>query len=278
MALIRVDADQCKKDGICIETCPLAILEFKTKDALPTMIRGGEILCIHCGHCVAVCPHHAMNHAAMQSGDCPPIRKELSISSEQAEQFLRSRRSIRVYKKTTVDRNLLTRLIHTARHAPSGHNTQPVEWIVIYDRDQVRDLIKLVIDWMRQMVKENSPMAQMFHMARLIQSYEAGSDRIFRGAPHLIIAHCPQALRTSQSSTILALSYLELMAPALGLGTCWAGYFMAASNLYPPLIHALKLPQGHAVFGAMMVGYPKYRYHRLHLRKQPAIEWRTGRT
>ena len=49
-----------------------------------------------------------------------------------------------------------------------------------------------------------------------------------------------------------ALSYLELFAPTLGLGSCWGGYFYSAVNAYPPLFEALDLPSGHRAFGAVV--------------------------
>ncbi|MDH7500911.1 MAG: nitroreductase family protein, partial [candidate division NC10 bacterium] len=65
-----------------------------------------------------------------------------------------------------------------------------------------------------------------------------------------------------------------LAAVSWGLGTCWAGYFHAALNYYPPLAQGIGLPPGHQGFGAMMIGYPKYRYHQIPPRKQPNISWR----
>ncbi len=273
MSLLKVDQAKCNRDGICIQTCPLGIIEFKDKDAFPTLVQGGEALCVQCGHCVAVCPHQAMDHAVIQLELCPPIDHNLVISDRQAEQFLRMRRSIRVYKNKTVERDLLSRLIHIARYAPSGHNTQPVEWLVLNDRAQIRQLSEAVIDWMRQLVRENSPLVDMLHLDRVIQSWESGVERIFRDAPHLIVTHAHQESRTAQSSSTIALTYLELMAPALGLGACWAGYFMAAASFWPPTLKMLQLPGKHSVFGAMMVGYPKFSYHRLPERKPPKITW-----
>lgn len=274
MALLRVDQEKCKRDGICVDTCPMGIITLKSKQEVPTLVAGGDELCIQCGHCVAVCPHGAMDHAAMTAEQCPPIRKELMISAGQAEQFLRMRRSIRRYKDKPVPRDILAQLIETARHAPSGHNSQPVEWLVILETREVRRLAGLVIDWMRHLVAEKSPLAAMLHMDRVIQSWEAGVERIFRGAPHVIVAHAPQAHRAAQSSCTIALTYLELMTTALGLGGCWAGYFTAASQIWPPLGEALALPAGNMVFGAMMVGYPQYRYYRMPLRKTSKIIWR----
>ena len=274
MVLITVDQEKCQQDGICLAECPAQIIEFKNKGAFPTLIDGGGKYCIQCGHCVAVCPHGALNHASMTAEDCPPVREEWLIGPEQAVHFLRVRRSIRTYKKNDVPRDSLTSLIDAARFAPSGHNHQPVNWHVIYDRDEVQRLAGIVIEWMRSLIEEQSPLAATLHMDRVVGAWESGKDRICRGAPHVIIAHAPKDERTAPAACTIALTYLELAALAYGLGACWAGYFNAAANLWPPMAKALELPPQHVSFGAMMVGYPQFKYRRLPLRKEPKISWR----
>jgi len=274
MTLLTVDTEKCDREGMCIDVCPARIIAFKGDDGFPAMIEGGDELCIRCGHCVAVCPHMAISHEAIPAEDCPPVKTDLLPTAEQAEHFLRSRRSIRVYKKKNVDRDLLSRLIHVARFAPSGHNLQPVEWHVLYDTRQVQHLANLVIDWMRWLIQENSPLAETMHLDKVIQSWNEGTDRIFRNAPHLVIAHAHKDERTAQAASTIALTYLDLMAPALGLGSCWAGYLFTASQQWPPILEALDLPGEHCVFGAVMVGYSRYPYKRMPVRNEPRITWR----
>ena len=67
---------------------------------------------------------------------------------------------------------------------------------------------------------------------------------------------------------------LLLAAFALGLGSCWGGYFYSAVNAYLPLFEALDLPADHRAFGAVMVGYPKLKYRRSPLRKEPRVSWK----
>ena len=58
-----------------------------------------------------------------------------------------------------------------------------------------------------------------------------------------------------------ALSYAELMAPSLGLGSCWSGFVEFCAQVgYEPLLKLLNLPAGYRVAGAIMVGYPKFKY------------------
>ena len=103
-------------------------------------------------------------------------------------------------------------------------------------------------------------------LALLVQALRIG--------PHVVVAHSQKQERSAPAAGTIALAHLELAAPSFGLGACWAGYFNAAANLWPPMLEALNLPEGHVSFGAMMVGYPKYKYQRLPLRNEAKIIWR----
>ena len=273
MDLFSVDPDKCKRDGHCVDECPAKIIQLEP-NGFPEPTPDAEALCIHCGHCVAVCPHGALSHRNMRPDQCPAIRKELGLSAEQADQFLRSRRSIRSYLAKPVAQGLIMRLIETAGFAPSGHNTQPVRWLVIHDSSEVQRLAGIVIEWMSHLVGAKDPLALALHMDRVVAAWETGLDRVCRGAPHVIVAHAEANERTSQAACTIALTYLELAAFSLGLGACWAGYFNIAANMWPAMGKALELPKGHSPFGAMMIGYPKHRYHSIPLRKEPTVTWR----
>ena len=273
MNLLTVDTEKCKRDGICSNVCPAGIIELKDKEAFPTLIDGGDKICINCGHCVAVCPHEAMSHLAMKPEECPPVRSDWLVGPHQAEHFLRSRRSIRTYKKKPVDKEVLTSLINIARFAPSGHNRQSVQWLVIYESDQVQRLSGVVIDWMRQLIDEDSPLVAALNLNRVVAVWEGGKDIICRDAPHVVVAHAHQEDRAAPTACTIALAYLELAAMSFDLGACWAGFFNAAATFWPPLQAELGLPEGNISFGAMMVGYPKFKYQRLPLRNEAKIMW-----
>ena len=152
--------------------------------------------------------------------------------------------------------------------AATGSNRQPVQWLVVHDSDEVHKLAGQVIDWMRHLASENPSGGSW---SRIVATWDAGVDYICRGAPHLIIAHAPKGSSTTDCA--IALTYLELAAPAFGLGTCWGGFLNAAANAWPSVQETLSLPEGNISYGVMMVGYPKYEYHRLPLRNEAEIIW-----
>ncbi|MEE9911338.1 MAG: nitroreductase family protein [Deltaproteobacteria bacterium] len=274
MALLNIDETKCKRDGICAAECPAQIIVQADKKSFPTLLENGEEFCINCGHCVAVCPYEAISHANIPLGACPPIEKALVPDAAIVRQVLLTRRSIRQFKKTPVSHQILTELITTARYAPTGSNRQQVNWMVFQNPEEVHELAAMVIDFTRIMIPLTSDDGMLKRFRRIVGAWENGRDRIMRGAPHLIVTHSPSELSFPAADCAIALTYLELYAHAKGLGTCWAGYFTAAANAYDPLIAKLALPPGHQCFGAVMLGHPQHRYHRIPQRNEPLITWR----
>jgi len=104
---------------------------------------------------------------------------------------------------------------------------------------------------------------------------ETGKDVVLRDAPHLIIALSDAGFMQGPGNAHFSLAYAELFAPTLGVGTCWAGFFLrAVFDGYAPLLDLLNLPEGKAVAGALMAGFPRYKYPRLVGRNPLQIEWR----
>jgi len=271
MGLLVVDENKCKKDGICAAECPMAIIKLKDGPGFPQIVPGGEPFCITCGHCVAVCPHGALSHTQVPLEDSPPIKKELTINTEQAVQFLRARRSIRFFKNQPVDKAKIRQLIELARYAPTGSNAQEVEWLVVNDPVKIRKFAEQTVDWMRALLQKNPQAPAASYLPLIVAAWDAGYDAVLRSAPCLVVASAPEASGTGMVDISLALCYLELAATTFGLGTCWAGLLQGALLASSPLREAIGIPAGHTHHYPMMLGYPKARYFRLPERKPPKI-------
>jgi len=138
---------------------------------------------------------------------------------------------------------------------------------------EVNRLASMVIDWARLMLPMMPDQSMVKKMGRRIAAWDEGIDPMLRGAPHLIVVHSQADLPFAEADCVNALSYLELYAFAKGLGTCWAGYLTAAANFHEPIAKALGLPTGNKCFGAVMLGYPQYKYTRIPKRKAPVVNW-----
>jgi nitroreductase/NAD-dependent dihydropyrimidine dehydrogenase PreA subunit len=272
MKMITIDEERCKKDGLCAAECPAVIIRLK-EDGFPEMVAGGEELCLLCGHCVAVCPEGALSHQHCTREECPPIDPKLALTERQAMQFLRTRRSVRRYQDKPVEREKIQRLIEIARYAPTGSNSQLVEWLVVDDKSKIKDLAGLTIDYFRRLLQEEPQAASYASLPRAIAAWEAGYDAVLRNAPALVVASAPQEAFNGMIDVALALCYLDLMAPVFGLGTCWAGMLQRALRLAPPVKEALGVPARHPHHYPMMLGYPKVKYYRLPERKHPRITY-----
>lgn len=272
MDFMAIDETKCKKDGLCAAVCPMGLIELETGETFPAPVEDAQERCILCGHCQAVCPHGALTLEKVRK--TAPFEKKHLPTLEQLNQLIRGRRSIRVYRKEPVDRDLMSSLIDLARHAPTARNSQLIGWLVIDDREELKRLTGLVIDWMHHLVDKNDPLAHSYHLAKVIGAWKSGYDPILRGAPGLVVLHGPQDYPLAVVDSSIALTTFELAAFSQGVGTCWAGFFSIAAGSWPPLAEALDLPEGRKLTYAMMVGYPAVQYQRLPERKAPEIIWR----
>jgi nitroreductase/NAD-dependent dihydropyrimidine dehydrogenase PreA subunit len=273
MGLLTVDETKCKKDGLCARECPMVIIKLKDGKGFPEMVPGGEIICNSCGHCVAICPNGALSHASVPIEKSPLVEKDLEITEEQAVQFLRSRRSVRFFKKQPVEKEKLQRLIEIARYAPSGGNLQLVEWMVFTDADRIREIAGLTVEWMRKLMAK-APQSVPPYYPLIIRAWDMGYNTVTYSAPVLIVASTPKEATTGMVDVSLALAYLELAALKFGLGTCWAGLVEGALQGTAAFRESVGLPDGHPYHYPMMVGYPKPKYVRLPERKAPRITWK----
>jgi len=262
MEHISIDLSLCNKDGLCISECP-AFLLSRGADRFPVVAPDAAAKCIMCGHCLAVCPTGALTLAGVGAADAPALDPALAIAPEAAEQFLRARRSVRHFKRKLVDRELVRRLIDTARYAPSGMNVQPVHWIVVEDPDLMVLLVDLTAKSLRRLP----------YFLPFVEAWKRGVDLILRSAPQLVVVHAHRKGIDYATDCALGLAHFELAAQAHGLGTCWAGLFTHAAQRSKAIAAALCLPETHRLYGALMFGWPKYPFRRLPERKRPPLRF-----
>ncbi len=257
MDLITVDHSLCIRCGRCAAVCPRGLIHLEEQWPKSQV----EELCIACGQCVAVCPVAALdNRLAPLAGQTAAPKQ--TFTAEAAYQFLRSRRSIRCFKQTPVERSKLLQLLDLARLAPSGGNSQGIGYQVIENRAVLEQITAETVAWMEQQVEQGVAAAKVY--AQYAAMYrKTGRDSILRSAPCLVLATADASFVRARENSHFTLAYAELYAPALGLGSCWAGLLeSAAYGGHAPLLKLLDIPAGRQLSGAIMVGYPEFKFPR----------------
>ena len=134
-------------------------------------------------------------------------------------------------------------ILESARLAPSACNSQPWHFVVVKDKEIIKQLSKGVL------IGE-----------KLIGYY--ASNAFIQKAPVVIVACAnPHPITHTGGKLIgldclmldigIAVEHIVLTATELGLGTCWLGYFSdkAARKI-------LNIPAGTKVVAMLSVGYP----------------------
>jgi nitroreductase/NAD-dependent dihydropyrimidine dehydrogenase PreA subunit len=272
MAKIRIDPEVCVKDRICELECPYGVLTTNEGEEPAHPVPGREEACIKCGHCVAFCPTGAVE---VEGVDAEELERSGAggVTAQQAAALLKRRRSIRSYKPRELSREEIEAVLDVARWAPSARNQQPVEWVVSQSRESTIRLAELAVDFMRGVMDQAPEAGKAHNFDAIINAWDNGADVVLRGAPHVVAAHAPADLPFSAHDCAIALTYLELAAFSQGLGTCWAGYLTYASMTYAPLQEFLGIPDGRRVFGAVMLGEPRFRPQRIPKRRETRVRY-----
>ncbi len=271
MTTILVNKDLCTRCGTCSEVCPMSIVTPADADTLPVVHDAAAGMCIQCGHCEVSCPSDALLLNVRPDEKVPLPAGAGTISPETLAFYLKKRRSVREFTKSPVPREKVLELLDIARYAATGSNGQPVQWIVVHDPKQVRKIAGLTMEWMKTLQNTDHPLSGYISM--LIGVWDGGRDVICRGAPHLLFAHIPDGNPMASVDAVIALTHVDVAAPAFGIGTCWAGFAAMAAASYEPLQKEIGIPAGRKSAYAMMFGHPQFEVYGIPRRKPLEVKW-----
>jgi len=284
----EVITKRCTGCGLCVEDCPAFVFELRDKKA--SVARGDW--CIGCGHCGAVCPEGAIRHEATALGKGPRPGTGPATAPEQLMLLLRERRSVRNYRNKPLPKKVLERIIEAGRYAPTGSNSQNVHYVVLTTPDEIDQIRTMAIAFYERIFKlvQNrfGPfLLRVFAGSRIVEKLlesipkleyakglmDQGEDRLFYGAPAVMVVHAESWDTCSAFNGAVALYNCSLMAHTLGVGCCFNGYLEGAVNNSRRIKRWLGIPRDHRCYGAMTLGYQKVRYQRLVERDPAKVVW-----
>jgi coenzyme F420-0:L-glutamate ligase/coenzyme F420-1:gamma-L-glutamate ligase len=172
---------------------------------------------------------------------------------------IRERRSIRKYQQKPVPQEIVEEILSAAQWAPSAHNAQPWQFIVLNDASVKRELAEAMAQsWAIDMTEEGTKIDAEMRRARVER---------FATAPVLILAcltaegmnRFPDEKRQNverdlaMQSLGAALQNMLLAAFAKGLGACW---FCAPGFCKETVRKVLKIPDKVDSQALVAMGYP----------------------
>ena len=283
----EVIVSKCVGCGLCVRVCPSFVLDVSNAKALIAR----RDWCIGCGHCAAICPVDAL-----QIEGTSPGRKKLgpspATSPETLQLLLRERRSIRHYTKDPVPEKILREVLEAGRYAPTGTNSQNVNYIVLTSPEGIEHLRRMTMAFYdtifsrvkgrigafifglvagRKIVESLRESLPKIEHARTLM--EQGKDLLFYHAPALVIVHAESWDTCSAFNGGTALYNCSLKAHTLGLGCCLNWYLAGAVNHDRTIKKWLGIPGDHKCYGAMTLGYPDIRFERLVERDPVKARW-----
>ena len=268
MLNLTVNKDACILCKFCEDICPTDAINITDAD-----FNCDENACIKCGHCVASCPQSALDHPYCPLEKQVDIKKELLPNADAAEMFLRARRSVRNFTNKKIDRETITKLLEITRYSPHASNYSGISYLVIDDKKILKKVTAAIIDWLEIQIANDSPQ-KAYYIPYVQRFRETGADVILRDAPCLIVPVAHPGVLYRNADTDIALSYLDLYATSMGLGSCWIGFILqCARDNYAPLYEALQVPKNKEITGGIILGYPQYSHYRLVDRNPVKIIW-----
>ncbi|MDX8550778.1 nitroreductase family protein [Methanospirillum sp. J.3.6.1-F.2.7.3] len=271
---VIIDIEKCISCGICSSVCMFSVIIMDETTRKP-VISSNAPPCSQCGHCETFCPEGVI-HLNIPDLKPPNLSQNIHpVSTEQIQDLVLHRRSIRKYLQKPVPRDTIEEILDIVRYAPSAMNLQTVRWQVIYETKVIRNIAQEIISWMNLMITEQRlhEFAIGTSFPYITSEWEKGRDLITHGAPHLLLTYSGNDELTATTDAIIATSYLDLIAPVFNLGSCWTGILKRAADWSPDVLALLDLPEGSIPQTALLIGHPAFIQYSIPERKPVKVRW-----
>lgn len=261
--MFTINKDTCIKCGECAKVCPFTCISMENE--YPEMKSSKEKACLKCLHCAIICPVEALDFK-----DLPCEKEEVLKLDEKAfnatKNLILSRRSKRHFKKEPVPVKVIEEIIRISDFAPSAKNQHPQNWVVVLEQKKVEKIMELVLEW----VKDNQMSLE------ILSEYKSGNNVVTFNAPHLIFGCAPREGKINPyTDTTIALTDIDLLFHAKGIGACWTGYLTRITNASKEIKELLEIGEEMQIFGSLAFGYSEgENYSRLPYKEKSQITWK----
>lgn len=181
-------------------------------------------------------------------------KQEVDIMNETLR-TIKTRRSVRKFKKETLSREHLVEIIEAGRFAPSGGSNQTCHIIAVENIAVLKELSALVLEELAKM--EVTPDTYK-SLANCITLAKKGTYDFTFKAPAIIIVTNRTTYSNSMADSACMLENMMLAAHSLGVGSCWLNqlHWLTDNKRIRDYLYGLDMDGEYSVYGSLALGYP----------------------
>ncbi len=280
--MLKIDNINCKRCLKCISECPTKSLDFianKTIQIEPS-------ICLSCGHCISVCLYNAISWDEHQKQQPFSLIDFDSKNTQLSDVFIKTR-SIRKFKQSNIDKEIITKIISDTEMAPSGENFRRREYIVVNNKETIDQMEILLSNYYTKIARLVSPVVirvislyskplakELKFVATIIKSIKnrklENKRTIFKDAPCVIFILGPKKSMLAKDDCIAAQNYMRLSATMNGIGSCIIGFAQESKGV---LEKFLNVDQDKRIYAATIFGYQENNFLKRISYFSPPIKW-----
>ena len=276
--MITIDQDRCNACGLCVKICHEFCIYLEDH-----ILRIDEDYCSTCTQCIAICPRQALSwdHTGPEAYD-----RALLPSSQQVDELLRQRRTIRDFKPEKIDRALLEEIVNYAVYAPT-HSFE-MRALIVDDAQMIQQIdtaifrfSSRVYRWMyrpkffHSIVRAFTPSREHEYLkAKPKLEVAMKRGRNFKTVPPAIVfIIADRRIPLSLESAQYALHSINLYAHTRGLGCRNLVGNQMFLNRSGSIRQQLGLGKHERLFGTMAIGYPAVKFRNKVNGKLMPVQW-----
>lgn len=145
------------------------------------------------------------------------------------------RRSIRRFKQIPLDKEIILKLIDSARLAPSAANLQPLRYIIVTEKEMLNKVFDC-LRWAAYVAPKGVPPEGKRPVAYIV-----------------VLLDKENSIEISNYDVGAACENILLVATEFGIGSCWIGSIDKEN-----LRKILEIPQNYSIESVIALGYPDH--------------------
>jgi NAD-dependent dihydropyrimidine dehydrogenase PreA subunit/nitroreductase len=293
MAEITI-SDSCKKCRVCVELCPNLIMKVNEQGQIVPQAERRH-LCIECGQCMAACSSKSISAGSLSYDNDFFEAPHAENAAAAYDYLIQTRRSVRNFKDKAVEKEVFEKIVQAISFAPPAFPPIKFSIMAINDRELLKKSLPLYISMYEGMMKMmKNPIPRFFirraaggprfkiiqnHLMPILEAdmplmKNGSEDTLMRHAPAMILFLQEKNSEDIQADVYIAATIATLAAHAYGLGSTIVDIIAPAIQRTPGLRTMYNIPEDKDVVAALILGYPRYKYHRAVKRKIPSVLWR----